>query len=87
MSDENKNQSNGYEYVNHPNHYNEYSIEVIDMFERIYGAQKTADWCEITALKYRLRMGTKPNESIERDLEKESWYLKKANELRNKISN
>lgn len=43
MNDGNKTQSNGYEYVNHPNHYNEYSIEVIDMFERIYGAQKTAD--------------------------------------------
>lgn len=74
-----------YEMVQHPHHYNTYSVEVIDMFEKIYGPERVADWCEITALKYRLRMGTKPDNSIKQDLEKEEWYLKKAKELRDKI--
>lgn len=74
-----------YEMVQHPHHYNTYSVEVIDMFEKIYGPARVADWCEITALKYRLRMGTKPDNSIKQDLDKEEWYLKKAKELREKI--
>lgn len=48
----------------------------------IWGKEKVADWCEITAFKYRMRMGTKPDNSIEQDLKKEQWYLKKAKELR-----
>ena len=75
-----------YEMVDHPNHYNLYDIEAIDMIERIWGAENAALWCEITAFKYRMRMGTKPGEDVTRDLNKEQWYLKKAKELRNKIS-
>lgn len=71
-----------YEQVNHPNHYNQYSIEVIDMMIAIFGEEKTADWCEMTAYKYRMRMGTKPDNSIDQDLAKEKWYLNKAKELR-----
>ena len=70
------------EHVNHPRHYNRYSIEVIEMFRRIYGDEATALWCEMTALKYRMRMGTKPDNPFERDLDKEKWYLYKASELR-----
>lgn len=73
-----------YDYV-HPNHYKKYSVEVIDMFEKIYGKKETALWCEMTALKYRMRMGMKPEQSVELDLQKENWYLNKANELRNGI--
>lgn len=70
------------EQVNHPNHYNAYSVEVIDMFERIYGKEATALWCEMTALKYRLRMGLKEGDNpIEQDLAKERWYLNKKKEL------
>lgn len=73
-----------YEMVNHPNHYNTYEMEVIDMMERIWGKESTALWCEMTAFKYRMRMGTKPDNSIEQDLKKEKWYLKKYKELINK---
>lgn len=72
----------GYEMVNHPSHYNNYSMEVIDMMKNIWGAENTALWCEMTAFKYRMRMGTKPENPIKQDLEKEAWYLKKAKELR-----
>ncbi len=52
------------------------------MLRRIYGDVNTALWCEMTALKYRLRMGTKDDNPIEQDLAKERWYLNKAKELR-----
>lgn len=74
---------NEYEYVNHPSHYNQYNIEVIDMMERIWGKENTALWCEMTAFKYRMRVGTKPDNSIEQDLMKERWYLNKAEEIKN----
>jgi hypothetical protein len=71
-----------YEHVEHPSHYNHYSSETIAMMVAVWGKEKVADWCEITAFKYRMRMGTKPNNSIEQDLKKEQWYLNKAKELR-----
>lgn len=71
-----------YEMVNHPSHYNNYDIEVIDMIERIWGIDAVIQWCEITAFKYRMRVGTKPGNSIEQDLNKEQWYLNKAKEYR-----
>lgn len=74
-----------YEYVNHPDHYNRYPMEVIEMFEKLYGGDTTAMWCEMTALKYRLRMGLKPGQDCKQDLEKEQWYLNKAEELRKKM--
>ncbi len=74
--------SKDYEMVNHPSHYNNYDIEVIDMIERIWGIEAVIQWCEITAFKYRMRVGTKPGNSIEQDLNKEQWYLNKAKEYR-----
>lgn len=73
-----------YQYVNHPSHYNNYSIEVIDMMVKIYGFEATINFCEMNAFKYRMRMGTKPGEDISRDLKKEAWYLNKASELKTK---
>lgn len=73
-----------YEHVNHPEHYNQYSVEVIDMIEKVFGVYLAWKWCEITAFKYRLRMGTKPGNELQQDLEKEKWYLNKANELKKK---
>ena len=75
-----------YEMVNHPTHYNNYEKEVIDMIESIWGTYLAAMWCEITAFKYRMRMGTKPGNSIDQDINKERWYLNKAAELKSKIS-
>ena len=70
-----------YEMVNHPTHYNNYDKEVIDMIEAIWGTYLAKMWCYITAFKYRMRMGTKPGNSIDQDLKKEKWYLEKASEL------
>lgn len=75
-------EANKYEYVNHPSHYNNYSVEVIEMMLRIYGPQKVYDFCEMNAFKYRMRMGTKHGIDISQDLDKERWYLKKAKEIK-----
>lgn len=79
-------QEEKYEMVDHPAHYNNYDKEVIDMIERIWGTYLAAMWCEITAFKYRMRMGTKPTSSISEDLKKETWCLKKSKELKDKYN-
>jgi len=70
-----------YEMVNHPKHYNNYDKEVIDMMIDIWGLENTAKWCEMTAFRYRMRMGTKPDNPMEQDFNKEKWYLDKKREL------
>jgi len=70
------------ELVNHPKHYNLYPIETIDMMISIRGPQKTIDFCYMNAFKYRMRLGMKDN--LKQDLEKEKWYLNKAEELKEK---
>lgn len=83
-----------YEMVNHPKHYNNYDVEVVDMMEKIWGTKATMEWCKMTAYKYRMRMGTKPAEEdtkeamkskLMEDFEKEQWYLDKAAKLKSKL--
>lgn len=71
-----------YDFVN-PSHYKSFSVETIDMMIKIWGKEKVIDHCEMCAFKYKLRLGDKPGQPIERDLEKANWYLNKAKELRN----
>lgn len=65
--------------VNHPQHYNDYPIEVIDMMIAIFGKKATFHFCLLNAFKYRMRAGHK--DDIKQDLAKEQWYLNKAKEL------
>lgn len=71
-----------YDYVN-PNHYKSFSIECIDMMVSIWGKEKVATYCEINAFKYKMRLGEKPDQPVDRDLDKANWYLNKAKELKN----
>lgn len=61
-----------YDFIN-PNHYKTdkgiESIDVIEAFE--------LDFCLGNAVKYILRAGKKPDQPIERDLEKAIWYLQR----------
>lgn len=75
-----------YEHVNHPSHYNTFSKEVIDMMIDIWGLEKTIVFCEMNAFKYKMRLGEKPNQSIEQDIKKSKWYLNKAKELQQKLN-
>lgn len=80
------NKGEQYEFVNHPSHYNEWSMEVIDMMEKIYGTKNTIMWCEMTAYKYAMRMGFKPTDDIQQEIDKRNWYLNKAKELKQKLN-
>lgn len=75
-----------YEMVNHPSHYNKYDIEVIDMMRRIWGDEEVMIWCKLTAFKYRMRLGEKPDNSIKQDLDKENFYLSYYKELNSAIN-
>ena len=75
-----------YEMVNHPSHYNKYDIEVIEMMRRIWGDDATALWCEMTAFKYRMRLGEKPEKPIEQNVKKEKWYLEKSKSIKSASS-
>ena len=56
--------------VNHPSHYTDGKIEVIDFI-----CDKRLNFCRGNAVKYIARAGKKdPNKEIE-DLEKAAWYL------------
>lgn len=63
------------EQVNHPDHYNDYDVEVIEMMERIFGHEAVINFCRLNAFKYRMRAGHKDGNSLEQDLKKERWYL------------
>lgn len=75
-----------YEMVNHPQHYNNYDVEVIEMMEKVFGLEETIAFCKLNAYKYRMRAGTKPSTPVQQDLDKEQWYLKKMNELKARLS-
>ncbi len=70
-----------YDYVN-PEHYKNSSKEVWEMMLDIWGLEKFIAHCEMCAFKYRQRLGFKPDEPIERDLQKANWYEEKAKEMR-----
>ena len=59
------------EQVNHPVHYNQYPIEIIDMMIIMFGKEATFHFCLLNAFKYRMRAGNKLN--LEEDLAKEEF--------------
>lgn len=69
-----------YDHVN-PDHYKKMSKEVWEMMVDIWGQEAFIKHCEMTAFKYRMRIGSKPDQPAERDLEKARWYEAKAKEL------
>lgn len=71
-----------YDYIN-PSHYRINGKETFDMMVLIWGVDNAIAHCEMTAFKYRMRAGKKPDQPIQRDLEKAKWYEDKAIQLRN----
>ena len=59
--------------INHPSHYNQGSIETIDLIE-----DWDLDFCLGNTIKYISRAGFKENNSAQQDLEKAYWYLKRG---------
>lgn len=67
--------------VDHPSHYNDYDVEVIEMMRRIWGDDAVKTFCKLNAFKYRMRAGHK--DDLEQDLKKEQWYLDFIEQLEN----
>jgi len=74
-----------YEMVNHPSHYNRYPIEAVEMARRIWGDQAMKTAAEITAFFYRMRLGLKPENSVEQELAKEEFWLDYAKKMEGNI--
>ena len=74
-----------YEMVNHPSHYNRYPIEAVEMARRIWGDEAMKTAAEITAFFYRMRLGLKPENSVEQELAKEEFWLNYARKIAGNI--
>lgn len=59
-----------YETVDHPNHYNYFPVECIEIAERM-------NFNQGSALKYLWRCGRKPGTDPVEDLQKAIWYLQR----------
>lgn len=66
-----------YDFVN-PDHYKKGSKEVYEMMIDIWGREAYIKHCEMCAFKYRMRLGCKPDQPPERDLQKAQWYEDQA---------
>lgn len=66
--------SKDYEYVDKPKHYDFFDEQAIDIIAKTLTKEELRGFLMGTALRYRLRLGDKPNEPIERDLGKAQWY-------------
>ena len=64
-----------------PSYYQVMSIETWEMMIRIWGKEKFIAHCEMTAFKYRMRIGKKKGQPELQDLKKAEWYEAKATEL------
>jgi hypothetical protein len=71
-----------YDFIN-PQHYvQEDGRQTWEHMVDKWGLETTAMWCELTAYKYKDRIGRKPGEDVEREQNKIKWYEDKAAELR-----
>ena len=70
-----------YDFVN-PQHYKKMSVETWEMMVSIWGAEKYMAHCEMSAFGYRMRLGEKPDQPVERDLEKARWYEDMAKRIK-----
>ena len=73
-------EQNDYDYIN-PDHYKSSTKEVWEMMVDVWGVEAFKKHCAMCAFKYRMRLGRKPNQSINQDLEKALWYENKIKEL------
>ncbi len=63
-----------YEFVNKPKHYYYFGLQAIDIIEKSLSWEEFIGFLKGNSLKYRLRLGSKPNQPIYQDLKKAKWY-------------
>lgn len=74
-----------YDSKGNAKHYNDQRLRTILKIERTWGTYEAMVHCEITAFKYRDRIGDKKDQPIELELIKIKWYDRMAIKLRVKI--
>jgi hypothetical protein len=57
-----------------PSHYKDGYMEVWEQMIRIWGVEAFIAHCQMTAYKYRMRLGKKDGEMPETDYKKAKWY-------------
>jgi hypothetical protein len=65
-----------------PEHYKKLPKETIEIMVDIWGAEAVALHCQMSAFKYRMRLGHKEGQALEDEVGKIEWYENKARELR-----
>ena len=65
-----------------PEHYKKLPKETIEIMVDIWGAEAVALHCQMSAFKYRMRLGHKEGQALEDEVGKIKWYEDKARELR-----
>ena len=63
-----------YEMVNQPKHYDFFGMTVIKVIEKTSTWEEYLGFIKGTAMRYRLRAGSKPGNSLEQDIAKAEWY-------------
>lgn len=74
-----------YDKKGNASHYDSNRLNSIIKFERVWGTLGVMIFCEITADRYRERIGKKDNQSLEQELMKINWYEKASNYFFNKL--
>ena len=64
-----------------PSHYKKLPKETWEIMLFIWGKEAFITHCQMTAFKYRMRMGDKQGQDYERDFSKAKWYEDKVKEL------
>lgn len=78
-------QTETYDYINPAHYKKEDGTDYIDHLIATDGPEKAAYWCDRTAGKYLDRIGKKPGEGAEREMQKVVEYRRRACEFRHLI--
>jgi len=65
-----------------PEHYKQLPKETIDAMVFIWGKEAVALHCQMSAFKYRMRLGHKEGQELSDEIGKIKWYENKARKLR-----
>ena len=74
-----------YDELGNADHYSKDRINTIRILEKTFGTIATLYFCEMSALKYRLRVGKKESQNIEQELIKAAWYERAAKYYHEKL--
>lgn len=78
----NKNEVEEYDYVKNPKHYQLWdNFDTWEPYVGLLTKEEFIGFCKGNILKYQLRLGRKPGQPVQRDIDKIKVYTEKLNEL------